>query len=302
VLALADRTGKIDRLPVPAAAYLAPRFSPDGKHIAFEMEDPKEPNVYIYDIGSGTEPRRLTFSGRNEFPTWSRDSRYVIFTSNREGDTALFRQPADGGPAERLTKPERGLVHIAQQVDPSGKKLALWNGQGTAQGGIWLLDLEGDRQMRPFVEADKQIQIHSAFSPNGHWLAYMSTEQGFSKIFVQPYPKTDAKYQVTTDLGSFPLWSSDGTQLFYINGSGLFVVDVRTEPALSFGKPSPVPLAGMLQPPISMWDFDIRKDGKFVVVVPDATPAPTASSQKPALQINVVLNWFEELKQRAPVR
>jgi serine/threonine-protein kinase len=302
VLALADRTGKIDRLPVPAAAYLAPRFSPDGKHIAFEMEDSKEPNVYVYDIGSGTEPRRLTFGGRNEFPTWSRDGRYVIFTSNREGDTALFRQPADGGPAERLTKPERGMAHIAQQVDPSGKTLALWNGQGISHGGIWLLDLEGDRQMRPFVEADKQVQIHSSFSPDGHWLAYMSTEQGLSQIFVQPYPKTGAKYQVTTDLGAFPLWSSDGKQLFYTNGAGLFVVDVRTEPAPSFGKPSPVPLAGMLQPPISMWDFDIRKDGKFVVVVPDATPAPSASSQKPALQINVVLNWFEELKQRVPVR
>jgi Tol biopolymer transport system component len=248
----------------------------------------------------------LTFGGRNTFPTWN--GRYLIFTSDREGDNALFRQLADGtGTVERLTKPEPGVIHVAQQVDPLGKVLAFWNGRGSANGGIWLVDLDGDRQMRPFVEVDKQLQIHGAFSPDGHWLAYLSTEQGTGQIFVQPYPKAGTtKYQVTTaEGGAFPLWSSDSKQLFYFDNSGaLLVVDVHTEPAVSFGKPSRVPLTGILQPPISMWDFDISRDGsgKFVVVVPDATPAPTASSQKTTLQINIVLNWFEELKQRVPVR
>src|SRR5206468_206433 len=128
-------------------------------------------------------------------------------------------------------------------------------------------------------------------------------ESNQAQIFVQPYPSTGVKYRVPTDGGAYPLWSSDGKLIFYgFSGSmSMFVIDFRTEPTVSFGKPSPLPLTGILQPFVGMRNFDISPDGKrFVVVMPDSAPAPTGSGQRPTAQINVVLNWFDELKQRVP--
>jgi hypothetical protein len=123
------------------------------------------------------------------------------------------------------------------------------------------------------------------------------------QIFVQPYPPTGSKFQVTTDGGEYPMWSEDGKQLFYeVFGNAFFAVDFHTDPP-SFGKPTPVAMNGIVQPLIGMRNFDRSPDGKrWVVVVPDSGTRANANASRSPSQINVVLNWFEELKQRVPVR
>ena len=78
-----------------------------------------------------------------------------------------------------------------------------------------------------------------------------------------------------------------------------FAVDVRTEPTFSWGKPSPLPLSGAVQTPNSPRNYDVTPEGKFLIVLPASQGENT---QAAGFQVNVVLNWLEELKQRVPVR
>ena len=302
-LALVDRSGKAQPLPLVPGTYEVPRVSPDGKRVAVGTNDGKDQIVWIYDLSGGTSLRRLTFGGKNSAPIWSSDGRYIIFNSDREGDSGLFRQAADGsGSAERLTKPDPGMAHFAESIARSGKALAFFVLRSSF-GGIWMLPLEGDRKAQPFAEVPNSIQVHASISPDGRWVAYMSTELGSSnpQVFVQPYPATGAKYQITTDGAVAPLWSPDGKQIYYWWGGRILAIDVRTQPGLSFGKPSPLPIQLVSQPSPGLRDYDVTPDGKQFLIV--TSGASTAAGQTAvSAQIDVVLNWFEELKQRAPVR
>jgi Tol biopolymer transport system component len=294
VLAFADKTGKAEALPLPPGAYGLPRLSPDGRQIAFNIEDGQHSDVWIYELSGGRQPRKLTFDGISGIPAWTADSQSVIFASA----DSMVLQRADGtGPRETLVKPEQGIAPLPQAV--SGNVLAFTPLRGNA-GGISLVSLDKDRKIEPFAENPGTIQIHAAFSPNGDWLAYMSSElKGVPQVFVQPFPKTGAKYQVTTDGAAFPLWSINGKQLFYVSRNRLFVVDIQTEPRFSVGTPSELPIRGALFPIPGLRNYDVTKDGRFLVVLPAALDT---SATQPAGQIHVVLNWLEELKQRVPVR
>jgi Tol biopolymer transport system component len=136
------------------------------------------------------------------------------------------------------------------------------------------------------------------FSPDGKWIAYVTNNQ----VYVQSYP-AGSKYQITTDGGVFPVWSSTGSQLFYstIQRDKLMSVNVQTDTSFSFSKPSPVPLPmGVQLGTTSARNYDISPDGKqFVVVmnVPQATP-----SQRSSQQIDLVQNWLADLNRRVPVK
>jgi dipeptidyl aminopeptidase/acylaminoacyl peptidase len=145
------------------------------------------------------------------------------------------------------------------------------------------------------------FQFDAVFSPDGRWLAYVSSGFGTERqIFVQSYPDLTSKYQITAEDSHEPLWSPDGKQLVYVRGSTLNVVDIRKEPAFSAGTPVAIPIAKAFQDLVRTRTYDITPDGRrFLVVVPsvqgEATPRPTS-------QITVVLNWGEELKARVPTR
>jgi serine/threonine protein kinase/WD40 repeat protein len=303
-LALVDRaTGKAQALPVRPAPYSFPQMSPDGKRLAVTTEDGI---VSIYDMSAGGTLQRLTFGSKNSNPIWSRpDGKYVFFTSDREGNSALFRQLADGtGMAEALTTGEKDIFPLAESAEPSGKVLAFTKRRGSG-AAIWFLPLDGDRTATQLVKQPNGAQSHAAFSPNGRWLAYTSTElrANSPQIFVQPYPATGAKYQVTTDGGTYPLWSQpDGKQLFYVWNDQLYVVDVRTETPFSVSKPSTVPITGIIQPPRSQRNYDITPDGKQFVVVLLASAQGEPNLRLPRAQINIELNWFRELQERVPVK
>jgi hypothetical protein len=143
----------------------------------------------------------------------------------------------------------------------------------------------------------------SAFSPDGKWLAYASIEIGNRfEIFVQPFPPTGAKHQVSTEGGRAPLWSPDGRQLYYHDNLGqrLVAVDVQTQPIFSAGKPVALPIEASFFSALHR-NYDIMPDGKQFVVI---TPAGASVDSNPssAQQINVVLNWFEELKRLVPTK
>src|SRR5262249_9193978 len=143
--------------------------------VAFSTEDSRQASIWTWDLSAASAARRLTFErdGHNRFPIWSADSQYVVFQSDRDGDLGLYRQRADNSaPAERLTKPEKELMHIPDAISPDGEHL-LYNVKGNARTELWELSLK-DRKGARFsdVVSSGNNMTGAAFSPDGHWVAY----------------------------------------------------------------------------------------------------------------------------------
>ena len=241
---LFDRKGGSELLKIQPGPYQLPRVSPDGTRIAFGSDDGKGASIWIYELSGTSSMRRLTFEGqgRNRFPVWSADSQRVAFQSDREGDLGIFWQRADGtGTAERLTKADEGASHIPEASSPDGERM-LYNagqgGQGVTSGAtaLWVLSLK-DRKAARFDAVESPILTGAVFSPDGRWVAYASQEgRARSAVYVQPFPPTGAKYQISkdADAGHHPVWSPDGAELVFSPGPlPLNAVRVTTQPSFT---------------------------------------------------------------------
>ena len=133
------------------------------------------------------------------------------------------------------------------------------------------------------------------FSPDGRWVAYSTGESGTVGIFVEPFPSTGAKYRISGG-GIHPLWSPDGKELLYSAG-GLFVVTVTTGRGFEFSSPVQIPRPFLSFGPTAARSYDIMPNGQRLIgMVPSGQGQSGVSAQ-----IQVVLNWFEELKQHVPL-
>jgi len=105
-----------------------------------------------------------------------------------------------------------------------------------------------------------------------------------------PFPGPGGQFLISNGGGSFPRWSRDGRELFYMSGNKMMVVDIKTNPAFQAGKPR-----ALFENNYSGF-YDVSPDGKrFLMVKP-----PAGETQAALTQVTVVLNWFEELHRRAP--
>jgi Tol biopolymer transport system component/predicted Ser/Thr protein kinase len=286
-----SRNGAEQPLAVPAHAYQSPRLSPDGRRVTVGIQE-QEAQVWLYDLSRDTLTR-LTFEGNgNVVTSWTPDGKRIAFSSIKEGPQNLFWQLADGsGGLERLTTSE--YTQIPMSWSPDGRLLAFIEVNPTTGYDIWMLRLS-DRKALPFLRTPFNESV-PRFSPDGRWLAYISNESGRFEIYMQPYPGPGGKWQISTEGGTEPVWNPNGRELFYRSGNKMMAVDIATQPSFAAGKPRML-FAGQYEPtPFTNPNYDVSPDGqRFLMLKPNeqAEVAPT--------QINVVLNWFEELKQKVP--
>jgi serine/threonine-protein kinase len=308
-LVLSDSQGNITPLKLPPGPYQFPRVSPDGRQVAFGTDDGKEANVWIYDLDGSTQPRRLTFGGQNRFPVWSGDGQWVAFQSDREGDLAIFRQRADGstGTAERLTVAEDGTSHVPESWSPQGHTLLFTVTKGT-EVSLQALALPS-RKATPFPGVSSNRWPNASFSPDGRWVAYSArtSTEASETLYVQPFPPSAGLlYQISTGDAHFPVWSRDG-RLIFIDALrtdrgrvGFVGVTVSTRSGFAWSDPMFIPrgfnvTAGGLG---RSRTYDITPDGQFIGVTGEQV---LEEGQPAAPQIQVILNWFEELKRLVPV-
>jgi Tol biopolymer transport system component len=297
-LALIDRKGGVEPLKLPPGPYQHPRAAPNGTQIAFATDDGKEAIVWIYELGRTTSMRRLTFGGKNRFPIWSADGQRVAFQSDREGDLGIFWQPADGsGAAERLTKPEQGTSHVPESWSPKGERFLFGVTKGSSVS-LWTFSLL-DRKATPFADVQSRSPTNAAFSPDGRWVAYTVTE-GVAGIYVQPFPATGAKYLLSKSTTVSPVWSRDGREIVsQPQGGQQAVQTITTQPSFSFSPPVLMRRGHMDFGFTSERNYDVMPDGRILGVV---AAGQTESAGSTTRQIQVVLNWFEELKRLVPTK
>jgi Tol biopolymer transport system component len=286
-----DRKGNIKLITDVQRNYETPKISPDGQRIAVTInESDRAPDIWTYDLERGTFTRITFGAGSEGRPIWTHDGRKLIFQSEKP-QFDLHWKAADGTGAEEplLTSP---FDKNPGTISRDGKFLIYSEDNRKTASDLWVLPLEGDRKPRLWLQT-LYSENEPSLSPDGHWLAYVSDESRRNEIYVQPFPGHGERIQVSVEGGTMPVWTPNGRELLYYAGGRLMAVPVTAGDRLKVGKPAA--LFNFEVKDEQLQSLDISPDGTwFVGVQRNSTAHP--------VEVEVVLNWLDELKQRVPLK
>lgn len=289
-LAWIDRAGNETPLSLEPRLYNAPRVSPDGTRIAFDIIGGNR-DVWVWDVGRQSLTRLTDGPNEDMLPLWSRDGRRIYFTSARGGNFDIYSQAADGSSPARLELASPGF-QAPNSFSPDGTKLV-------AQlefRDISVIDLARST-LEPLLQSDA-IEWLGEVSPDGRWLAYDSNESGQFEVYLRPFPDvTGARVQVSAG-GGFPRWGPPGSnELYYLTADGaMMAVAVELEPTLRVGRPTALfQFAEQGGLGTSSRPYDVASDGRFIA------PRVLADDLSRSVTVTVILNWFEELREQVPI-
>jgi Tol biopolymer transport system component len=241
--------------------------------------------LYLADLKTGEPLTRLTPGDDDWYGLFTPDGKRVLYTAQTEdGRFNVFSIRADaGGAPERLTNSANWQAPTS--ISPLAPVLLI-NDIEVGTSDILQVDLANpQRPAAPLIKTPAH-EAAAVFSPDGKWIAYMQAVSGVQEVFVQAYPD-GPRTQVSVDGGSKPTWNPNGGELFYASGNG--VLAVRIADGIRQGPPVPVATLHWAGKTNAQWD--VSRDGSRLLVI----------ENEHASQINVVLNWFEELKAKVPV-
>ena len=294
-----DRDGS-NAVPLSAdlANYELPRISPDGTRVAFSILAEGGFDIWVYHLETGSRSQ-FTFEGTfDRVPVWTRDGSRIAFS--RQPAAGIYWKLADGsGEAELLLEQDFNVIPVSWS--PDNNVLAFYIINPGPQRDIWTLPMDdGAATSEPFLvsPADEKAP---AFSPDGNWIAYVSDETGRDEVWVRPYPSTGGgQRRISTESGVEPVWSPDGRELFFRTIEGdMMAVNVDVGAGFTFELPRKL-FDGQIDMNLEvpgqrgLQTYDVHPDGDRFLMVTEPQGQLTQ-------QINIVLNWFEELKERVPV-
>jgi serine/threonine-protein kinase len=213
----------------------------------------------------------------------------------------LYWVRSDGSAeAQRLT--DGRLAEWPYSFSPDGKRLA-FSGNGSGGSDIFTVPIEGDAGHMHFGKPELFLgtpfgEYTPAFSPDGRWLAYTSNESGTFEMYVRSFPGSGGRWQISRGGGRFPLWSRDGRELLFetLDGRVMAVGYSVTGDSFTPGKPRVWSEARLLEA-AAMSVYDLAPDGKRLAAI---LASDEAGGQKPPTHLTFLLNFFDELRRRAP--
>ena len=265
-----DRTGAEQPLNVKPQLYSNPRISPDGRRLAITAGPANAEHVWVCDLPACANFTQFTKQGTtNDIAVWTPDGTRLGFYSNMQGGpAAAYLQAADGsGMPERMTAPIPGVAQHLRGFSPNGQFAVMYHATPATQSDIWLLRMN-DRIEFPFL-ATPAIEGGARYSPDGNWLAYMSTESGGPQIYIQEMPGDRRKRQVSPDGGVQPVWNPKGGELYYRTGTRLMSVPITVGPTLTVGQPRVVFDRPYWLAPVGQTNqnYDIAPDGQRFLMI-----------------------------------
>ena len=270
-----------------------PRLSPDGHRLTLTTGPSYQGDLWVYDL-AGRPPFPLSLEGHNQIAVWAPDGKRVALTSTRDGSGNLHWMPADG----RTLDPEVLLTSPTDQLPrswtPDGRELIFLQTDVESRNNLMVLSVEGEQEPRVLVDTQYAYQTGdngagAELSPDGRWLAYVSAVTGNPEIWVSPYPGPGVPIRISPRGGREPVWEPGGQELFYLEGSKMMAVRISPKGEFSFEPPQMLFEGNYVQN--NRPSYDVSSDGRFLMI---------KSAAEESAQINIVLNWFEELKRLVP--
>jgi len=298
-ITLVDQSGKVSTLPQPPIEWVTPRFSPTGDRVALVITKEGVTDIYVYDIARQRLDKITHEAGSKSFPVWTPSGERIVYTLVAPGIPGnLYVRRADGtGTVERLTSSP--YAHTAYSFDPAGKYLAMTERDPKGSPDILILPFEGTEGSgwkagtpRPFLKTSA-AETHAMFSPDGRWIAYMSTETGRAGIYVRPFAGDGGPWPITSG-GIFPTWSHARDELLFV------MIDTPTTlMAANYSVVGNAFRPGNARPwaPIT---FRTQRPGRTIDLHPNGRQVVAPLTQVHPTQnprMVFVINFFEQLRQ-----
>lgn len=239
----------------------------------------------MQDLRPGGTSSRLTFRGNVTGAIWTPDGRRIIYNIGSE----IASLAADGSGDDHAVYRDE-FPNVPESISPNGKTVLFRTTRPGTGSDIWTLSLE-DGKAHALLSAPFNEQ-YARLSPDGRWLAYTSDESGRNEVYVRPYPALGSLKRVSRAGGSFPVWSHDSRQVYFMSGLDLYAANVSEDGG---GFDTDVPHKVSTPRIGSRFDmFDLMPGNRILAVQITPGPPPTA--------VRLVTGWLDELKQRLPIR
>jgi serine/threonine protein kinase len=278
-----DRTGRELDSVGPPGRYLSVSIAADGGRALVDRARPGIGTFGIWslDLERATETPVTSGPETEVYPIWLPGGRSFAYSVDRGEAPQLYRKDLATGKEERLLS--GAGFQWASDVSPDGRSLVYGEASEHGWFDLWTLPLTGGGKPVALLQAPFQKRI-ALFSPDGRYLAMLSTESGRYEVYVTPYPGPGERVRVSTGGAQSLRWSRDGRELLYLSTDGhMMSVPVKTSPSLELGVPTALFVVNG-----KVWsDFDVAPDGKrFLAIVPKIV-----ADEQP---LDVIVNWTPE--------
>jgi serine/threonine-protein kinase len=285
-LVAVDRSGKAEPLPFDPDYFGTFTLSHDGTRLAISTLGMRA-ELWVYDLER--RQRSKVSSSGSGYPFWTPDGRRLLFwQANEQGGAELIAWHTDGGTTSIVTELE--LYESPGQVSPDGRQI-IYLIRRDGVNRLEMRGIDGDREGEVILESTEHVW-GARFSPDGRYISFTSDETGESQVFVMAIDGSDRKWQISVDGGEEALWSQDGRELFFSNGTTWFKVPVSTTPDFSFGPPELLFEGPYLNVP--GFGYAVYPDADRFILLESVT------GSGPITELKVVENWFAELERLAP--
>jgi Tol biopolymer transport system component len=291
-------TGNADTLRLPPGRRMMPRFSPDGRMIAYEYASGRgvDTDLYTFDLVTGTNSR-LTFDADNDDPVWSPDGRRIAFTRGSSGVTNvedIYIKSADNSGNEQK------VLSLPGNQNPMAWRsdTLVFRSNQAGQYDLFLMTLGDSARPKAYLEAPWQ-ESDIRLSPDGKLAAFTSSEAGGFDVWIREFPEPRGKWQVSSNqISASPRWSRDGNYVYFWRVSSvvadtLFRARIERTPQVVVRAPEVVLVLDVEN--VENWDLHPDGERAIMTIEDTRTGNGDASGHAPSRYL-VIQNWFTDLK------